>query len=771
MKRVPRTVSEVGAKTPNPRPLADYREEPALVLVGDAGSGKTTEFRQEREALAERGEFVTARGFINFGCNADLREKTLFIDGLDEARAGKGDPRTPLDAIVKRLYALRRPRFRLSCRALDLGRTDVETLERVSPNGSVQLVRLDPLRDSEIDELVQPLVRKLVEESFQKPSHADARALVEAFVVADGAPGFLEEARRRRLGGMLPNPQSLRLLLLAFARNGGRLPKSRREAFQQACLALAAEQNDQHLDSGQDWPDRHEVLNAASEVCALVLLSGAAGVRRHEKDETSDWAFLGNLPDHPRNVVEAAVGSALFKAASESHHFEPVHRVVAEFLAAQHLATRIEAGVPVRRLLRWMTVGSDSDAVPTPLRGLAAWLATVCPPARSRLIRCDPVGVAAYSDTTAFSTVDKERLLKALRRQAPEFGSWRFPEALVETLSGPDMEPEVINILESPDRDDATQVVAGLALRALEIGEPRPQLLDLLLAIVRDPARFPYIRRKALDASIYHGGRDSDARALLQELLDDLRERRVADDDRELSGTLLRRMYPTDIQPRDIWTCFLPQRRDLWGRDDGFWNLDFMKRTPREALPEVVEALATRPPEFWRVLEARDHGDLPVRVVARAVTECGDDVSVSRLYGWLRLGFRRRNITNYRGREAVAGIRQWMETRPDLLRELWREGIRQYAEPEDRGEPGRDVLLVLVPVGLPPEFGRFCLEQAVEIAPDRSMLAYRLLTEAVERSPAEGIPVQEIEERAGADETLARWLPEMLSRRPSGSVS
>ena len=99
MKRVPRTVSEVGAKTPNPRPLADYREEPALALIGDAGSGKTTEFRRERDAMAKRGEFVTARGFINLGCDADLTEKTLFIDGLDEVRAGVRDRRKPLDAI------------------------------------------------------------------------------------------------------------------------------------------------------------------------------------------------------------------------------------------------------------------------------------------------------------------------------------------------------------------------------------------------------------------------------------------------------------------------------------------------------------------------------------------------------------------------------------------------------------------------------------------------------------------------------------------------
>ncbi len=796
MKPVPRTVSEVGVDEPVPRSLADYRDEPALVLVGDAGSGKTTEFRRECKAPAERGKFVTAREFITRGCDADLTERTLFIDGLDEVRAGEGDLRKPLDAIVRQLHDLGRPRFRLSCRALDLGRTDVETLERVSTNGSVRLVRLDPLTDSDIDDLVPPLAMELIEKSLRKSAMAEARSMSRAFVRTERTSEFLAEARRIGLGGMLPNPQSLGLLLRAFAKSGGRLPKNRSGAFEQACLALAAEQNDQHLDSSRVWPEEQEIVSAASEVCALVLLSGAAGVCRHGKDSTADWAFLGNLPDHPRDVVEAVLGTTLFKAASESHRFEPVHRVVAEFLAARRLAVRVAAGVPVRRVLRLITVNSDSGAVPTPLRGLAAWLAAFCPAARRRLIDCDPVGVAAYGDTSDFSTGDKERLLEALGQREPEFGSWVFPEALVEALSIPDMEPAFINILESPERGDATQVVVGLALRALGTGELRPYLLDRLMAIVRDPTRFPYVRRKALNAFLHNGEGEAAVVPRLRGLLDDLRDGRVEDDDCELTGTVLLEMYPTDIADADIWSYFVDQPRLLLGgRYDEFWMREFLKRIPTATLPAVVEGLGKRlpefwsapsdpagddrrppgalgpPPKFWDNFADRGYEDLLLRVVARAVTECGEGVPVPRLYGWLRLGTRWQNIVTADGQAALRGLREWMGARPDLVRELWCEGIRQYVESDDHGRPGRDVRLVLGPVGLPSEFGRFCLAQAVEIAPDKSMMAYWLLKESVKRSLEEGIPVEEIGERAGADETLAKWLPEMLSRRSSGSVS
>lgn len=738
MKPVPRTVSEVEVDDPTPRPLAEYRGDPALVLVGDAGSGKTTEFRGECDALAERGEFVTAREFINLGCSADLTEKTLFIDGLDEVRAGEGDPRKPLDKIVKQLHDLGRPRFRLSCRTLDLGRTDVETLNSVSPNGRVRHFRLNPFGDLDIG------------------------AFVESHYPAAQATEFLEAAQRKGLLGMLRNPQSLGLVLRAFAKSGGRLPKSRREAFEQACLALAAEQNDQHLDSGRIWPDEQEIVDAASEVCALVLLTRAAGVCRYAKDAKADGAFLGNLPDHPRDVVEAALGTTLFTVEPEVYRFEPVHRVVAEFLAARHLAARVVAGVPVRRVLRLITVDPDSGAVPSLLRGLAAWLAAVCPPARRRLIRCDPAAVAADGDPSDFSTGDKERLLEALREQEPEFGSWVFPEALVEALSGPDMEPAFINILESPERDKATQVVAGLALRALGTGGPRPHLLNRLMAIVRDSTRWPLVHRQALDAVLHNGKGTATVGSGLRDLLDDIRDGKVPDEDRELSETLLLRMYPSEVAPADIWTYLLHQPTQLMGRDDTFWITEFVKRTPEAALPETVDALAACPPEFWSALVDRHYWDLPLRMVARAVEQHGDSFSAPHLYGWLRLGLRVGNIMTTLGQTAISTLREWFGARPDLLRDLWREGIERYIDPDDFGEPGRDVRSVLGPMGLPPDFGPFCLEQAAKIAPRKPEMAYWLRQQAVERPPADGIPPEGVEEPVGKDATAARRLPHLV---------
>ena len=48
------------------RPLEEFRDSPAYVLVGDPGAGKTTAFEEECAALGEQAFLVTARDFLTF---------------------------------------------------------------------------------------------------------------------------------------------------------------------------------------------------------------------------------------------------------------------------------------------------------------------------------------------------------------------------------------------------------------------------------------------------------------------------------------------------------------------------------------------------------------------------------------------------------------------------------------------------------------------------------------------------------------------------------
>ncbi|MDX8399345.1 MAG: hypothetical protein R8K20_03760, partial [Gallionellaceae bacterium] len=147
--QVPRTCTVYSEDSkPESHGIESFREQDAYVLLADPGAGKTTLFK--KEAIDSGGCYLSARDFLTFN-RPEWQEKTLFIDGLDETRAGKDDARTPLDAIRGKLDQLGCPRFRLSCREADwLGGNDKTALDSCVQNGKITVLHLDKLNDGNI---------------------------------------------------------------------------------------------------------------------------------------------------------------------------------------------------------------------------------------------------------------------------------------------------------------------------------------------------------------------------------------------------------------------------------------------------------------------------------------------------------------------------------------------------------------------------------------------------------------------------------------------
>ncbi|MDQ6968414.1 MAG: hypothetical protein Q9M14_07020, partial [Mariprofundaceae bacterium] len=324
------------------RPLEEYRDLPAYVLLGDPGAGKTESF--DREATASGGEYIRARDFATFDPGDELKGKTLFIDGLDEMRADGGDGRTPIDYIRKHLDRLGRPSFRLSCREADwLGESDTNALKRVSPDGEMAALHLDPLSGDDIAEIL---------------SHKSQGPDVEAFI---------RQAREHGLDELLHNPQTLNLLV--DAAGGDVWPQSRTQVYAMASDKLVSEINPEHRSANRDsaFPVS-DMLSAAGYLCAIQLLSSKAGFSLDQARTDEQHPCWKDLPQH-HSVLLAALKTNLFQSDGEELR-NPVHRSVAEFLGAKYLATRIESdGLPIGRVLALMA-GDDGGIVPD-LRGLA----------------------------------------------------------------------------------------------------------------------------------------------------------------------------------------------------------------------------------------------------------------------------------------------------------------------------------------------------------------------------------------------------------------
>ena len=299
------------------RPLESLREASAYVLLGSPGSGKTETFK--REARQTGGHYITARDFLTFDPDPEWQRQTVFIDGLDETRAGASDGRTPFDGIRAKLQRMGRPRFRLSCREADwFGANDRERLQAVLPERDLMVVRLDPLSDDAILEVLER-------------NHG---------VNDPGA--FVASARERGVEELLPNPQNLRMLVTVVDRTG-EWPRTRTETFGMACGELVSEENPEHQIAWRGTANATTLLDAAGDLCAVLLLTGKAGVTLPVTVPDTEHPQLERMPRGDQQLLQRVVGTNLFALSGEGR-LVPAHRQLAEFLAARRLAELVAEG-------------------------------------------------------------------------------------------------------------------------------------------------------------------------------------------------------------------------------------------------------------------------------------------------------------------------------------------------------------------------------------------------------------------------------------------
>ncbi len=650
---IERTVRRVETgKPPGPaRSLEAYREAPAWVLLGDPGAGKTTVFEEEAKRSAGAGLFVSARDFLTFDPTnrPEWREQTLFLDGLDEVRAGRQDARTPFDEIRRRLDTLGRPNFRLSCREADwLGDNDRKHLEAVAPDGEPVLLRLDPLAADDI--------RRLVSDHLA-PSETRA---------------FFAAASEHGLETLLRNPQTLELLVRVFRDSGG-LPESRLDTFGRASALLAREPNEEHQ-LGGGAPPVGSVLEAAGWLCAVQLLSRSAGHSLKDEDPGDGYLPISLDDGIPHEDLRTALGARLFVSDGEQR-FRPAHTHLAAFLAARYLARLAAGPVPGRRILA--LVSGPDGAPPTPLRGLAAWLAATSPALRRRLVEQDPVAVLLYGDVRGFTPEEKNTLLDEIGRNPSRLHQSFWPATAVEGLAGEAMGAALMERLNDPGRSRAQQGVMEVLVTALSSANPGTGPSKALLAVVQDPTYWPRVRHPSLDAWIRSLGDRPDRIPRLRAILDQFHDSPDDDPDREFLGTLLPTLYPDPIGPAEVWKYFRPPSRLVFGRFFRFWS-QLPQTCPPEDLSAHLDHLAGTGGLRREDLERLPLAHLPTSLLARALRVSGTGIEGPRLARWLRLGLTEQGSLGILGDEPAAAVREvrdWLGNHPDTQKEVIRAAL------------------------------------------------------------------------------------------------
>ena len=724
------------------RTLEDYRECDAYVLLAPPGGGKTTLF--EDEGKRDGCLCVSARDFLAFDIEdmPEWRDVTLFIDGLDEKRAGSPDGLTPLDGIRQKVVALGRPPFRLSCREADwFGSNDRAHLRTASSAGRVAVLRLNPLSDEGIRELL------------------NRRADI------DDADAFVVEAREMRIDQLLTNPQNLNML--ADAVSGGAWPQTRLKTFELACEKLVQEFNLGHQLANLNRPATPELLAVAGKLCAIQLLTGYAGYDMSGHGGDCEHLGLQSIPGDARATLRLALSTRLFKSPEErDDRRTPDHRQIAEFLGARYLAKLIDDRLPLGRLLALMT-GEDGGVV-SELRGLSAWLAAHCLEARRELIERDPEGVAAYGDADVFNQEEKRCLLECLWPVDPALDA-----SLFTSLATAEMVPVLLELLNDRGRDDEHRNLVSFLLCVLANATPLPELGDALLDLAeRDD--YPANARGWAAICLAEGALEQPKQFgnFVRCLLSGLREGRIRDEGKSMLGHLLQLLYPKFIGPDEVFDYLDEDHErnryigDSAGPYDVFWQHYLAMETRPEDVIIVLEKLKEHfeRSEEWRRAEEPPPSPL-VRAAHPLVQKALDrteEHEPKRTLCWLKLT----GGDTWGSSQSTIAIRGWIEAKPERYKVLFGESVTRAAQSENVDEDRLNVKRPLHGASPPSDFGRWCLTQ-IEQGEHDETLAKLWFEEAWHAllfgNGADGLTLEHLEHTAARYPSLAPAFDDLRS--------
>jgi hypothetical protein len=307
-----------------------------------------------------------------------------------------------------------------------------------------------------------PLVVRLCE--FNE---AEQRAIFEHHLEGEDFSIFQTEVARFDLDALLPNPQFLKLFADAYIESERHF-SDKRSIFAQAVERLAKEANSNILRPNPTLATDQKV-DISSEVFAKLLLSGSEGVGTSEATEDRMYPLLGSLFSS-NTSADGIFATRLFKPGDSADQHRPVHKIVAEYCAADYLTKRIANPTDPLTLSKCTPIIAPNSTVRDELRGLLGWMASLGNlPVQKAAIELDPYAVLANGDPSQLERSSKRLLIYLLREieaQDPHFRRgdfWRrfsvagfFTQDVVD-----DIKPLLVTGGEGHLRDLILELLAG----------------------------------------------------------------------------------------------------------------------------------------------------------------------------------------------------------------------------------------------------------------------------------------------------------------------
>ncbi|WP_111979450.1 NACHT domain-containing protein [Algibacillus agarilyticus] len=424
-----------------------------IIVLAEPGAGKTALL----ESLAKKLSVPLNRAVFFTNSSQYQDESTIVIDAFDEV------PKLGIEgsnSLLSKIAKSNAKKIIISCRSSEWFTSSTMILE-----GNVH-------RQFKIVRLIE------FSESDQKQIYDNYTKETDFFE-------FREEISKFSLDKLLHNPQFLKLFADAYIESDKSF-NNKVEIYNLAIKNLAKEIKPT-IPTNKAISIESRIL-ITSEVLTKVLLSGAEGISTSEHVESNTYPLIGSLFKHKQDAEVNVLNTRFFKPTEKADIHIPVHRIVAEYCAAQFLTNRLSAPLDPLTLEQCLTIIAPNNIVRRELRGLMGWMAALGSEAvQIDLITLDPYSVISNGDPAQLSKKSKEWLLLKLKEtegKDPFFrrcDNWRtfnisgfFTPDILESLK-----PLILHSIEG---GDLQYLLLELISDSPLVGRVSKELRELMLA-------------------------------------------------------------------------------------------------------------------------------------------------------------------------------------------------------------------------------------------------------------------------------------------------
>ena len=534
-------------------------QKPCLVLLGEAGMGKTTEAEQAHYQVIQRlngsedvclwfrlGDYESDKDL----CDAIFRNETflawyrgkhklhLFLDSLDEGLLSIGKLVIILKREIEKLPC-NRLYFRITCRTADWSSNNLEKkLKDKWEEANVGIYQLAPL-----------LRENVIEEANKRGINSD---------------DFLQEVFKKNAIPLAIKPITLKFLLGIYQNE--RFPSSQKDLYEEGCLQMCVEVNPDRCDSGNIGSiSSKKRLIIASRIAALLLFSYKSAIWINPE--------LGDMPKTDIAIRDLCIGkenidqqefsfdencikkeilsiTELFSSRG-SHRFVFAHQTYAEFLAAWYL---YHHKTPLNRIMKLFVSSEDPECKLIPqLHETAAWLASMRNDVFQEIMKTDP-DVLLRSDIPTDANLQAaivDNLLKQYEQGKLLYSSgdnYRRYEKLKHSGLTEQLRPY---IQDYSNQIDASRIAIDI-IEACKVDELQGDLVNLAL----DSSQSIYLRVSAANAICTVG--NASAKLQLKPLAcGQLPE----DEDDQLKGYALRAIWSDHLLVEELFNVLTPRKK------------------------------------------------------------------------------------------------------------------------------------------------------------------------------------------------------------------